>query len=222
MRVLIVDDDPDIRRSIGRAFTLEGFEVETAIDGRDGLRRYLADDFDLILLDITMAGMSGLVVCRTLRAAGDLTPVLMLTARDGVDDRVIGLDAGADDYLAKPFALSELFARVRALTRRRHPDTRRSSAQGISIDAPSQLAYRDGRAITLTAIEASMLSMLLDNAGQTISRRTLAEAVWGADQAPRSNAIDVYVGYLRGKLEAHGEPRVIHTVRGIGYRLLDS
>lgn len=217
-RILVVDDDPNILRSLQRAFTVEGYTVETAVDGQDGMRRYLAADVDLVVLDVMMAGAGGLGFCRTLRAAGDTTPILMLTARDAVDDRVAGLDAGADDYLTKPFALSELFARVRALTRRAPARPESAAADGITVDEVSQLAHHGGRSIQLTAIETVMLVLLLDNAGQTITRRSLADAIWGVQATPRSNAIDVYIGYLRAKLEADGAPRVIHTVRGVGYR----
>lgn len=217
-RILVVDDDPNILRSLQRAFAVEGYAVETAVDGQDGMQRYLAADIDLVVLDVMMAGAGGLGFCRTLRAAGDTTPILMLTARDAVDDRVAGLDAGADDYLTKPFALSELFARVRALTRRAPARAELAAAGGITVDEASQLAHHRGRAIQLTAIETTMLVMLLDHADQTITRRSLADAIWGAQATPRSNAIDVYIGYLRAKLEADGAPRLIHTVRGVGYR----
>lgn len=210
-----MDDDPGIRRSLERALSLEGLHVTTAADGSSGLQQYL--DLDLVVLDVTMGGLGGLGFCRAVRAAGDNTPILMLTARDAVNDRVAGLDAGADDYLTKPFALPELFARIRALSRRLPQRRIPAAAGGITVDEPSQLASRDGRVIALTAIETSLLTVLLDHTNQTITRRSLAEAVWGAKDAPRSNVIDVYISYLRSKLEANGEPRVIHTVRGVGY-----
>lgn len=219
VRVLVIDDDPGIRRSLTRAFTLEGMQVEAADDGLSGLEKYVNTAVDLIVLDVTMAGFDGLAFCHTLRAAGDPTPILMLTARDSVEDRVTGLDAGADDYLSKPFALTELFARVRALTRRVPAQTGLQSAGGITLDAPSRVARRGERTILLTAIETSMLAVLLENHGHPVSRDSLADALWGPGQRPRSNTIDVYVKYLRTKLEAGEDGRVIHTVRGIGYCL---
>lgn len=223
LRVLVVDDDPDIRTSLATAFGLEGHLVETAVDGNDALRVHPAFEPDVVVLDLMMAGRSGIGFCRAIRAAGDRTPILMLTARDAVDDRVEGLDAGADDYVTKPFALAELFARVRALARRLEPaigaSGRPEAVQGIVLDAPSRVVHVDGTTVQLRAIETAILQTLLDHPEQTITRDVLADAVWGQDWTPHSNVIEVAVSSLRAKVEAGGRPRFIHTVRGLGYRL---
>lgn len=222
LRVLVVDDDPDIRTSIETALTLEGYAVATAVDGVDGLTQHLRFDPHLAIVDLVMAGRSGLGFCAALRAAGDRTPVLMLTARDGIDDRVQGLDAGADDYLTKPFALAELFARVRALLRRTQSEPAPAAAFGVRVDVDTRIAERDGRRFQVTEIEAKLLHLLLDHPEQTVTRELIADTVWGPEAAPGSNTIDVYIGYLRAKLELGGLPRLIHTVRGLGYRLAEA
>lgn len=234
LRILIVDDDPDIRTSLETAFSLDGHVVETAVGGDDALRRHPVFEPDVVVLDLMMAGRSGLGVCRALRAAGDRTPVLMLTARDAVGDRVDGLDAGADDYLTKPFALAELFARVRALARRLEPGAHSSrdpdggeragedapdTVDRVRLDRRSRVAHLAGRTIQLTAVETEILRILLDNRDQTVTRDLLADAGWGPGWTPRSNVIDVTVSSLRAKLEADGSPRIILTVRGLGYRI---
>lgn len=218
-RVLVVDDDLQIRRSLETALTLDGFDVATAADGDDALRVLVDWDADLLILDLMMGGRDGLSVCRSLRAAGDPVPILMLTARDGLQDRVIGLDAGADDYLSKPFALEELTARVRALARRL-PATGASTHERIHLDTASRSVVLDGATIQLTALETALLACLTVNAGQVVPRSVLSEALWGGTVAPRSNSLEVYVSSLRSKLEGTGGPRMILTVRGVGYRFV--
>ncbi|MGG7465190.1 response regulator transcription factor [Plantibacter sp. YIM 135347] len=226
LRILVVDDDPDIRTSLATAFGLEGHIVETAVDGNGALRVHPSFEPDVVVLDLMMAGRSGIGFCRAVRAAGDRTPILMLTARDAVDDRVEGLDAGADDYVTKPFALAELFARVRALARRLEPPPgasgRSDAIPGVILDASSRVVHVNGETIQLRAIETAILETLLDHPGQTITRDQLADAVWGRDWTPHSNVIEVAISSLRAKLEAGGRPRCIHTVRGLGYRLSKS
>ncbi|MGG7510459.1 response regulator transcription factor [Plantibacter sp. YIM 135249] len=222
LRLLIVDDDPDIRTSLATAFGLEGHIVETAVDGNDALRLHPVFGPDVVVLDLMMAGRSGVGFCRAIRAVGDRTPILMLTARDAIGDRVGGLDAGADDYLTKPFALPELFARVRALARRLEPsggaNGHADAIPGVALDAASRVVHVDGETIQLRAIETTILHTLLDHPEQTITRDILADAVWGPGWTPHSNVIEVAVSSLRAKLEAGGRPRFIHTVRGLGYR----
>ena len=221
MRILVVDDEPAVRDSLARALSLEGYATELAEDGADALAQLRAGVPDAIVLDVMMPKVDGLEVCRRLRAAGDKTPVLMLTARDGVSDRVAGLDAGADDYLVKPFALDELFARLRALLRR----TGVSGAAGIlrfadlTLDPSTHEVRRGDREIELTRMEFQLLELFLRNPRQVLTRSIIFERVWGYDFGPSSNSLEVYVGYLRRKTEAGGEPRLIHTVRGIGYAL---
>lgn len=223
MRVLVVDDKAALRDSICRALTLEGYQVDTAGDGAEALREVAGRNPDLVILDIVMPGMDGLEVCRELRLAGDSTPVLMLTVRDRVADRVAGLDSGADDYLVKPFALEELLARVRALIRRSR--TRESEGGDvvefarIRIDPATREAWVGERVLMLTRTEFDLLALFLRHPRQVLTRSVLMEEVWGFDPGPTSNTLAVYVGYLRKKLEEMGEPRVIHTVRGVGYTL---
>jgi two-component system response regulator MprA len=219
MRVLVVDDEPAVRTSLERALKLEGYEVELAEDGADALHRLALAAPDAIVLDVLMPGVDGLEVCRRLRAADDRTPVLMLTARDGVDDRVAGLDAGADDYLVKPFALEELFARLRALLRRTNGSAGQLRFADLSMDTGTREVYRGERAIELTRTEFLLLELLLRNPRQVLTRSLIFDRVWGYDFGPASNALEVYIGYLRRKTEAGGEPRLIHTVRGVGYVL---
>lgn len=222
MRVLVVDDEPAVRRSVERSLRYEGYQVTAAGDGVSALRAVHEQRPDLVVLDVTIPSPDGLAVCRRLRAAGDRTAVLMLTARDTVADRVAGLDAGADDYLVKPFALEEMLARVRALLRRSTPaDSDRGPCEsaGVRLDPAARTACRDGRDLVLTRTEFVLLELLLRNAGQVLTRAKLYEEVWGFDLHASSNSLDVYVGYLRRKLEADGESRLVHTVRGVGFVL---
>jgi two-component system, OmpR family, response regulator MprA len=221
MRLLVVDDDPDVRESLKNILEFEGYEVDTAVDGVEALR-FLAEESrpDLAILDLMMPGVDGLETCRRLRSAGVRTPVLMLTARDGLGDRVTGLDAGADDYVVKPFALEELLARVRALLKqnRGRPDT--SPVQrfaDLALDPATREVTRAGRRIVLTPTEFDLLAVFLDAPGKVLTRRYLYQAVWGRD--PGTNSLDVYIGYLRRKTEDEGRPRLLHTVRGVGFVL---
>lgn len=241
VRILVVDDEPAVRFALDRALSVEGYQVEVAGDGMDALRRISAQRPDAVLLDVMMPEVNGLEVCRRMRAMGDATPILVLTARDQVADRVAGLDAGADDYLVKPFALQELLARVRALLRRTEPATggiavpsaRTSVGPGpaslpgsdalafgdLTIDLDAWQAHRGGRRLDLTRTEMSLLELLVRNANKVLTRSVIFDRIWGYDFGPSSNSLEVYIGYLRRKTEAAGEPRVIHTVRGVGYVL---
>ena len=223
-RVLVVDDEPAVRVALERALRLESYDVELAADGREALDRLAAGaPPDAVVLDVAMPHVDGLEVCRRLRDAGDRTPVLMLTARDAVDDRVAGLDAGADDYLVKPFALKELKARLRALLRRT------GSAGGggelrfadLVLDPVGYEVWRGERKIELSRTEFHLLALFLEHPRQVLTRSQIFERVWGYDFGAGSNALGVYVGYLRRKTEAGGEPRLLHTVRGVGYVLRD-
>ena len=220
MNVLVVDDEPAVRGSLRRALGLEGYEISTADDGEDALEALAEYDFEAVILDIAMPGIDGIEVCRRVRRSGDRTPILMLTARDAVDDRVAGLDAGADDYLSKPFALRELMARLRALMRRteasEEPQLRYAD---LTLDRSTREVRRGDRALDLTRTEFSLLELLMEHPRVVLSRSQIFEHVWGYDFGPTSNSLGVYVGYLRRKLEAEGEPRVIQTIRGVGYSL---
>jgi two-component system response regulator MprA len=219
-RVVVVDDDEALRNAVRRALRLEGYDVELAADGADALDRLAAVRADLVVLDVLMPVLDGITVCRRLRASGDRTPVLMLTARDAVSDRVVGLDAGADDYLTKPFALEELLARVRALLRRSYPEHEGwLRVADLELDPRTRQVRRGERDVELTRTEFALLELLMRNAGTVLSRDAIRERVWGVDDAYGSNTLDVYVGYLRRKTEAEGEPRMIHTVRGVGFVL---
>jgi two-component system response regulator MprA len=223
--VLVVDDEPAVRQALQRALTFEGYEVRLAEDGRGALDLLLTDPFDAILLDVSMPGIDGLEVCRRLRAAGDRTPILMLTARHATADRVAGLDAGADDYLVKPFALEELLARLRALLRRTTPvvgDDDRLRVLDLSLDPATRVVKRGERVIELTRTEFNLLELLMRNSGQVLTRELIFDRVWGYDFGANSNSLEVYIGYLRRKTEAGNEPRLIHTVRGVGYVLRES
>jgi two-component system, OmpR family, response regulator MprA len=220
-RLLVVDDEPPMRAALKRALELGGFEVSLAADGSEGLSRARELAPDLVVLDILMPGVDGLEVCRALREDGDRTPILMLTARDAVADRVEGLEAGADDYLVKPFALEELLARLRALLRRTtgggHGELLRFA--DLELEPAAHEIRRGRRAIELTRTEFLLLELLLRHPRQVLTRSQIFERVWGYDFGPASNSLEVYVGYLRRKLESHGEPRLIQTVRGVGYVL---
>jgi two-component system response regulator MprA len=221
MRVLVVDDEPSVRTSLERALRLEGYDVTLAEDGADALRQLATSVPDAVVLDVLMPNVDGIEVCRRLRAAEDATPVLMLTARDSVTDRVAGLDAGADDYLVKPFALEELFARLRALLRRSPTGGSTLRFGDLSLDTGTRDVLRGERRIDLTRTEFLLLELFLRNPRQVLTRSLIFERVWGYDFGPASNSLEVYVGYLRRKLEDGGEPRLIHTVRGVGYALRD-
>jgi two-component system response regulator MprA len=220
VNVLVVDDEPAVRGSLRRALGLEGYEISTADDGQDALEALAESDFEAVILDIAMPGIDGIEVCRRVRRSGDRTPILMLTARDAVDDRVAGLDAGADDYLSKPFALRELVARLRALMRRTEavedPVVR---FDDLTLNRQTREVRRGDREIELTRTEFSLLELLMDNPRLVLTRSQIFEHVWGYDFGPTSNSLGVYVGYLRRKLEAGGEPRLIQTIRGVGYSL---
>ncbi|GED96986.1 response regulator transcription factor [Gordonia crocea] len=225
MRILVVDDDRAVRESLRRSLTFNGYAVETAGDGLEALEKVVAQRPDVLLLDVMMPRMDGLEVCRRLRSAGDDLPILVLTARDSVSERVAGLDAGADDYLAKPFALEELLARLRALLRRATPDEEDSEAlefEDLRLDPVTRDVTRGERAISLTRTEFALLEMLMANPRRVLSRSRILEEVWGYDFPTSGNALEVYVGYLRRKTEADGEARLIHTVRGVGYVLRET
>jgi two-component system response regulator MprA len=219
--VLVVDDEPALRESLDRALTAEGYEVRTAPDGVAALRAVAVAEPDVIVLDVLMPGADGFEVTRRLRADGHRVPILLLTARDAVGDRVAGLDAGADDYLVKPFALEELLARLRALQRRASPGDGAELLRfsDLSLDTGTHEVQRGARAIELTKTEFLLLELFLRNPRQVLPRSLVFDRVWGYDFGPTSNALEVYIGYLRRKTEAGGEPRLIHTVRGVGYAL---
>ena len=222
MRILIVDDEPAVRAALERALALEHYEVELAADGVEALDRIARSPPDAVVLDVAMPVLDGLEVCRRLRAAGDRTPVLMLTARDAVDDRVEGLDAGADDYLVKPFALRELQARLRALLRRTERGVEPLRYADLTLDPGAHEVRRGERRIPLSRTEFSLLELLMRHPRQVLTRTQIFESVWGYDLGASSNALGVYMGYLRRKTEAGGEPRLLHTVRGVGYVLRES
>jgi two-component system response regulator MprA len=221
-RLLIVDDEPKLRNAVSRALRMEGYAVGIASDGSSGLAVMAAERPDLVVLDVMMPRMDGLEVCRRLRRNGDATPVLMLTALDSIGDRVAGLDAGADDYLVKPFALEELFARVRALLRRATTPGEGEPAPafaGLALLPASREARRGERVFGLTRTEYALLDLLIRNGGQVLTRELILERIWGYQFTPGSNSLEVYIGYLRRKTEAEGEPRLIQTVHGLGYTL---
>ena len=224
MRILVVDDEPAVRESLRRALELEGYQVDLAVDGEQALERVAAaDPADAMILDVLMPGIDGLEVCRRLRAEGSELPVLMLTARAEVDSRVAGLDAGADDYLPKPFALAELLARLRALLRRMgtgDDDVLRFA--DLELEPGTRDVRRGGLAIDLTRTEFALLELFLRNPRQVLTRSIIFERVWGYDFGPSSNSLDVYIGYLRRKTEDGDAPRLIHTVRGVGYALREA
>jgi two-component system response regulator MprA len=221
MNVLVVDDDLKVRASLDRALRANGFDVQLAEDGGAALAKIEESSFDAVVLDVLMPGLDGISVCRSLRADGSDVPILMLTARTAVADRVTGLEAGADDYLIKPFALEELLARIRALLRRTMPTGGESSLTfaDVSLDQKSLEVHRGERAIELRRMEFLLLELFLLNPRQVLPRSLIYERVWGYDFGPTSNSLDVHLGQLRRKLESAGEPRLIHTVRGMGYVL---
>jgi len=222
MKILVVDDERAVRESLRRALELEGYEIELAGDGSEALYRLESNEEpDAMILDVLMPGVDGLEVCRKIRGSGSKLPVLMLTARTEVEDRVAGLDAGADDYVTKPFALEELLARVRALLRRatEGDDGEVLRFGDLELDPGTREVRRSERPIELTRTEFSLLELFLRNPRQVLTRSVIFERVWGYDFGFGSNSLDVYIGYLRRKTEAGGEPRLIHTVRGVGYAL---
>lgn len=218
-KLLVAEDDKSVRDALERALRFEGYRVSAANDGAHALELAGEDPPDLYLLDIQMPHVDGLAVCRTLRRRGDRTPILVLTARHGVSDRVAGLDAGADDYLVKPFALDELFARVRALLRRAEPGELADviTVGDLTMDPAARSVTRAGTTLDLTKTEFDLLQLLLQNAGIVLTRDTIYEKIWGYDFETSSKSLDVYIGYLRRKTENADLPRLIHTVRGVGY-----
>lgn len=225
MKILVADDEQAVRESLRRSLRFNGYDVVLAVDGEDALDQIRIEQPDLTILDLMMPKLDGLGVCRTLRSSGYDGPILMLTARDGVSDRVAGLDAGADDYLPKPFALEELLARVGSLLRRTRSEARKAAEkdqtrlqfEDLVMDTSTRDVTRAGRAISLTRTEFALLHLLLQNPRHVLARQTILEEVWGYDFPTSGNALEVYIGYLRRKTEQNGEPRLIHTVRGVGY-----
>jgi two-component system, OmpR family, response regulator MprA len=218
--VLIVDDDPRITDLLRRVLAYEGYTVAVAATGDEALDRSLEHPPDTIVLDIMLPGMDGLEVTRRLRAAGDNVPILLLTARDAVSDRVAGLETGADDYLVKPFAPEELLARVKALLRRSQPERADVLRYAdVELDTGTRIAHRGAREIDLSPTEYELLALFMRRPRQVLTRDIIMDRVWGLDFEGSTNVMEVYIGYLRSKLEAEGEPRLIHTVRGVGYVL---
>jgi two-component system response regulator MprA len=230
MRILVVDDDRAVRESLRRSLQFNGYTVALAGDGQQAMEVLAMQRPDAMVLDVMMPRVDGLEVCRRLRGSGDDLPILVLTARDAVSDRVAGLDAGADDYLPKPFALEELLARLRALLRRSPPEGNGSAGSAgvrfefadLVLDEGTREVTRGARRISLTRTEFSLLELLLRHPRQVLTRGRILEDVWGYDFPTSGNALEVYVGYLRRKTEAGGEPRLIHTVRGVGYALRET
>lgn len=230
MKILVADDEQAVRESLRRSLRFNGYDVVLAEDGEDALEQIRAEQPDLTILDLMMPKLDGLGVCRTLRSSGYDGPILMLTARDGVSDRVAGLDAGADDYLPKPFALEELLARVGSLLRRSRSESRKVAEEpsttlqfeDLVMDTSTRDVTRAGRPISLTRTEFALLHLLLQNPRHVLARQTILEEVWGYDFPTSGNALEVYIGYLRRKTEAGGESRLIHTVRGVGYVLRET
>ena len=221
-RILVVDDEPAVQNALSRALTLEHYEVAQAVDGRQALERLAAAPYEAVILDVSMPRLDGLEVCRRLRDGGDRTPVLMLTAREQVDDRVAGLDAGADDYLVKPFALRELLARLRALLRRSGEEDEQEGTlafEDLRLDRLAHEVWRGKRMLQLTRTEFLLLEMFMRHPRQVLTRSAIFEHVWGYDFGATSNSLGVYMGYLRRKTEVGDEQRLLHTVRGVGYVL---
>jgi two-component system response regulator MprA len=226
VRILVVDDDRAVRESLRRSLAFNGYTVDLAEDGVEALEAIANERPDALVLDVMMPRLDGLEVCRQLRSTGDDLPILVLTARDTVSERVSGLDAGADDYLPKPFALEELLARLRALLRRTGPEDGGDGAvmtfADLTLDPSTRDVHRGDRLISLTRTEFSLLEMLIANPRRVLTRSRILEEVWGFDFPTSGNALEVYVGYLRRKTEAEGESRLIHTVRGVGYVLRET
>lgn len=226
MRILVVDDDQAVRDSLRRSLAFNGYEVEVAGDGLAALESIARQRPDALVLDVMMPRLDGLEACRRLRSAGEDLPILVLTARDAVSDRVAGLDAGADDYLPKPFALEELLARLRALLRRTlpafAPDQDTLTFADLTLNSSAREVTRNGRVVRLTRTEFNLLELLMRHPKQVLTRSQILEEVWGFDFPTTANSLEVYVGYLRRKTEAEGETRLIHTVRGIGYALRET
>jgi two-component system response regulator MprA len=229
VHILVADDDPAVRESLRRSLTFNGYQVQLVSDGAEALAAIAASPPDAVILDINMPNVDGLETCRRLRATGDDLPVLLLTARDEVRDRVLGLDAGADDYLPKPFALEELLARLRALLRRSQtrndglqPHPKILSFADLTLEPGTREVIRAGRPLSLTRTEFALLETLLHHPRQVLSRERILNEVWGYDFPTTANSLEVYVGYLRRKTEANGESRLIHTVRGVGYVLRET
>jgi two-component system response regulator MprA len=223
-KVLIAEDDRSVRQSLQRALRYEGYDISLAVDGAEALESVKDDRPDALILDIMMPFVDGLSVCRRIRSKGDDLPILMLTAKHDISDRVAGLDAGADDYLVKPFALEELLARLRALLRRTAPEDLSGplAFADLTLDPETRRVERSGRSIELTKTEFDLLELLMLNAGIVLTRDVIYERIWGYDFGTSSNSLDVYIGYLRRKTEAGDAPRLIHTVRGVGYALRES
>ena len=219
MAILVVDDDAALRRALQRVLVANGFAVELAEDGDDALARLRTRSFDAVVLDVMMPGSDGIEICERLRAGGDRLPVLMLTARHSVRDRVTGLEAGADDYLVKPFANDELVARLRALLRRSGGGSETIAFADLELDVLTRDARRGSREIQLSRMEFDLLELLVRHPRQVLARTTIYERVWGYDASFSSNSLDMFVSHLRRKLEADGEPRLIQTVRGVGFIL---
>jgi two-component system response regulator MprA len=231
MQILVVDDDQAVRDSLARSLRYIGYDVLTATDGVEALAKLATTKADAVIMDVMMPRLDGLETTRMLRQSGNDVPILVLTARDAVNDRVDGLDAGGDDYMVKPFALDELLARLRALTRRSHPDpnsassadaSERLSFADLTLDPQTREVTRGGRRISLTRTEFALLQTFLENPRRVLERGWLLNEVWGFDFPTTANSLEVYIGYLRRKTEQDGEPRLIHTVRGIGYALRET
>ena len=218
-RILVVEDEPKLAAFLHNALTEDGYSVDVASDGEDGLRLALTLEYDLVLLDWLLPRRDGESVCRALRAAGKINPVMMLTARDSVDDRITGLDSGADDYLVKPFALGELLARARALLRRGKPVPDSLQVHDLVLNPTTRQVMRGDCEIALTTKEFALLEYLMRNVGRTLTRAVIAESVWAITFDSGTNVVDVYINYLRNKVDKASDQKLIHTIRGVGYRM---